>query len=329
MSGKAYEFNELLAVQFPPNKWLVDGLIPLEGITVLSSLPGSYKTWLILHIIMHVATGTEIFGEFETTKCNVLVIDEENSARLIQERIRSLSDDTDLPISFMFDSDFSVEKGHVDKLIERCIRDNIKLVTIDSLIRIHSSKENDANEMSRVFKELKKITSAGITLLITHHNRKPGAGSYGGSQEMRGSSDILAAIDCHLALSRNGRMLKFAQTKVRFREEAKPFEVEVVDLNGRISFNFRGEAEAVGRRQVLTVFIMDTLKNEGEMKQSELKEYLESLEMNVSINTLKKVLNRLFDMGLVSKRAGERNSIIWYWKPKDEDTINIHNNSNG
>lgn len=56
--------DELLRKEFEADSWLVEGLIPKNGITVISGNPASFKTWLILLLAKHIAEGEALFGRF-------------------------------------------------------------------------------------------------------------------------------------------------------------------------------------------------------------------------------------------------------------------------
>lgn len=311
-------YGELASIEFPPNKWVVDFLVPASGITILSALPGSYKTWLLLHLAIRIATGGKVFDEFETSQSNVLMIDEENGPRLIQGRLRDLGGYDDMPVSFLFDEGFTVTEKSIGMLIDYCKEHEVTFVTIDSLIRIHGSNENDAMEMSKVFGQLKKLTAAGISVLVTHHNRKPGGNSFGGSQEMRGSSDILAALDCHIAIKRDGRRVKLVQTKIRLCEEMSPIEVElIVDADGRASFEYMGAAkkqDAISRSEEVAGHLEVLLEEGHSFNQSQLQKQLRDRGVRVSINTLRTLLDDMVQSGALSVEEGSRNSLVYTLK---------------
>ena len=310
VSKKVYTYKELMTTEFPPNKWSVDRLIPAEGLTILSAPPGSYKTWLLAHIVMSVASGSPVFGTFKTIQMNALMIDEENSARLLQERILALQDIDDLPIEFMLNTEFKTDKDSINKLIVHCRDHNIRLITFDSLIRIHDGNENDAKEMSKVFQVLKKLTSAGITVLITHHNRKSSGGAING-QEMRGSSDILAALDCHLALSRSDNRIKLTQTKVRFTEELPPLDIEFRSEDNTASFIFDGKLEPqITRTEQIKLVVLEVLKNGG-LSQNSILNRLKLQGAGAGVNTLRLVLLSMEKDGSILSSPGSHNSNVY------------------
>jgi len=134
-----------------------------------------------------------------------LLIDEENGERLLQQRMRLMGVSEDLPIFYTPSMGFVLSDENVGAAIEKCHENNIGLVIIDSLIRVHSAEENSAKEMATVSRMLRKFTENGIALIVTQHNRKQGAFNTGAGNEMRGSSEILAAADGHIGMSRKDK----------------------------------------------------------------------------------------------------------------------------
>lgn len=314
VGDRLYTFESLQAAQFPAHKWVVKNLIPRNGITVLSSMPGTYKTWILLHMAMCISTGESVFGKFETGKpIKVLMIDEENGPSLIQDRTKSLKIKGYPKVTFMFDGNIKATENEVDKIIEFCGRNGIKMVTIDSLVRIHYANENDASEMSRVFNVLKKFPRAGITLLLTHHNRKPGIGSTSSSHEMRGSSDILASLDCHISLTRNKKVLTLKQTKIRHREELKPFNIEVINDSGKLDLLYKGEINTQDKDAEIEKTIKTLLERDGSMNQSTIAEEVRKT-IPVGINRVRDALQNMVRNEVITPGEGERRAIQYELK---------------
>lgn len=142
---------------------------------------------------------------------------------------------------------------------------NIKLLILDSLVRVHEQDENDAKGMTKVFSSLQKIIGAGASILFTHHHRKQmGYGPSNPGQSMRGSSDILAAVDCHIIVEKKKDevdRLIIKQTKLRQAEALLPFEVKVIKSElGPSDFEYAGgydekkrKAEEAGEATILVL----------------------------------------------------------------------------
>lgn len=307
---RVYSLNELLALDFPDNEWLVDRLIPKAGITVLSAYPGQFKTWLLLSVAISVSKGALLFNHFETEQTGVLMVDEENGVRLLQQRLNKLGSGNDLPIHFMPNQNFWLEERWITKAIKLCEKLNIGLVTFDSLVRIHGGDENDAVQMAKVFRQFKRLTNKGIAVLVTHHNRKPGKSSSNLSHEMRGSSDILAAVDCHLALSRDGDRLVLTQTKSRFSEEHHPVEVDVVSTEDKLDFKYIGTMKPnESKKAKTTSAILEILGKLGKLNQKELLAALEEADCKVNVKTLRKILNDMVHRKILLASPGKSSEI--------------------
>ena len=301
---RLYTMAELMSHEFPDTVWTVDSLVP-EGITVLSAVPASFKTWLLLAIAISVASGNPLFNHFVTEQTGVLMIDEENSARLLQQRLKMLGAANDLPVHFLVEQNFRLDDKQVTRVIKLCEDEGIGLITFDSLVRIHGGNENDATQMAEVFGKIRRFTKAGITVLITHHHRKTKTDNP--AQDMRGSSDILAAVDCHLALTRyESNRLVLTQTKVRFAEEHEPVEIDIVSTQNELGFRYMGTIKPSESKKAKTMAAISLLLEEREeMNQKELITALEEADCKVNAKTLRNILNDMVGRELLNKLQGK------------------------
>jgi hypothetical protein len=296
------KLDQLLHKSFPEQVWAVDGLVPAAAFTILAGPPASYKTAVLLHTALSVAKGEPLFGQFATRQSGVLIIDEENGERLLHQRLKQLGAMANLPIWFTPRKGFIVNKENVDNVLLSCQTYGIKLLIIDSLIRIHGSDENSAGEMAEVFKKLRCFTDNGITILMTHHNRKPGI-AFNGASEMRGSSEILAAVDSHIGLSRKRSKLTFTQTKQRYAKELEPFAVQVVEDDDNFSFAYAGAAKE-NNSKLITDAVMKLLGEHERLFQKELLKRLEEQSVKTNEHKLRELMKDLVEDGAVLETAG-------------------------
>jgi archaellum biogenesis ATPase FlaH len=307
--SKIITLGDLFKKEFPPVSWLVDRLIPKQGLTALSGPPASYKSWISQYLAIRVAEGKDLFDRFETEQGSVLIIDRENSFPLIQSRFKDLKGSEILPIFFL-DLDFSIEnKTYVDLVVNEVKERNISLVIIDSLIRVHEEDENTAAGMSKVFNQLRKIQDAGAAVLFLHHHRKQGNNSVhktNAADILRGSSDIQAALDSHLMVEvlEEGK-LRITQPKSRQDQPVSGFLVEFKDFN----FIFEGEVSEDKLKLDQAKDDLIALLEEGEKSRQEIHSYLSDL--GYSRNTSDGALRVLTEQGKLRKRKGEKNS-KWY-----------------
>ena len=254
----------------------------------------------------------------------MLIIDEENSERLLQKRIKLLTNETDLPIYFMVENAFKADDKHISKVIKFCRKHEIRLITIDSLVRIHSGNENDAVQMSEMFLKIRRFTQAGINVLITHHNRKGSPGSQGGSQEMRGSSDILASVDCHLAVSREraSKQIVISQTKVRTTEELPPIEVEIKSDYKKFIFSYAGSLEPVisVKTRLYNSILKELTVTRNPINQKSIAEALSPEFKTVNMKTLRSAIKKLVSEGTLDEQSGTGRELLYSLKGKKTDT---------
>lgn len=301
--------QELFAMPVEETEWLVDKLFAKGSMNVLSGNPASYKTWILLHIAMEVARGKKLFGQFETKKGRVLVIDEESRLQQIRKRLEMLGATNDLDILFVSMAGFKADNADDMSRLELIVQtEGIDLILIDSLVRISSKDENDARNNAQLFEAFKPLLSRGTTILLTHHHRKPINGAKSNpAQDLRGSSDILAVVDSHIAGRRSREVVgltTLTQTKLRYGQEQHPFEIMVNIDDNKCTVTYEGEAEK-------------SLLEKDETKEA-INQYLiahpdatrvqmeESLELGVGKNAFGTALRELVNEGRVVTEIGAK-----------------------
>lgn len=328
---KPINFNELLSMKFPENKWVIEKLIPHQGITLISGAPASFKTWIILEMAINIATGKDLFNQFKCEKNNILIIDEENHLRLIKERIQSLTSADDLPIYFLSQEGFLVSKEEmVKKILEICIEKDIGVIFIDSLVRINNAEENDASQMSKVFRDIKQFCQKGKTVILTHHERKDGGNKSSAQNRLRGSSDIQAAVDCHLAIRRdanNRTKITIEQAKLRSEEEIEPFEVNIEENGEFMEFKYNGSCETklsqMGKAKKIIINILNERINYY-LSFNKLYEIIKTKE-DIGEKTIRSALNDLSENGEIKNKRGTRNTYEYSSNKSFEEEQSIQN----
>lgn len=320
--------DELLERKFPPTRWIVEGLIPSEGITILSATPGSFKTWLMLDIALSVTQGHRLFGRYNTQVTGVLIIDEESGARMLNERFKQLRAPRGLPIAYFSRAGYKVSQDYIDSLISVCLTRNISLVIFDSLVRLHTGDENTSKDMAGLFDLFKQLVDNSISVLIAHHNRKSMPGNYNPSGDMRGSSDILAAVDCHLAINRqkNSDYIEVHQTKNRYMRESRPFKLRFVEQDGFSSFEF---VEAIqtkdDKRTELKQAILSQLSKEPYPTKKQLLLRLNETSIAIKLGMLGDLLDELVLSNQVVSKSGIRNAVHYSVpNPNDGSALKTH-----
>ena len=314
--------SDLMNMKFPDTEWVVEQLIPSGAIVAISGAPATFKTWLVLDLMLKVSRGDILFDKFVTNQTNVLLVDEENGSRLLQKRFQKLVKEYNLPIHLLSLSAYKLTNESVDKLISLVKDEGIKLIVFDSLVRIHSADENDAMKMANIFGLLKKFVKEGITIIFTHHNRKQGMFKSNPSQDMRGSSDILASLDAHLAVERKPKedYLIITQTKLRQKEEIKPFKLNIINDEDEMKFEYAGEVDEIqDKKSDFKEAIADILEKEDRpMFGKELLEYARNAGMEGGQSTFKSAISEMVEKGTLFGKKGEKNKTYFSLKPSED-----------
>ncbi|MBI4185486.1 AAA family ATPase [Candidatus Berkelbacteria bacterium] len=306
-----FSLEELMLRKFPESRWLVEGLIPEAGITAISGTPASFKTWVHLFLARSVASGLPLFEKFPVKHTGVLIIDEENGERELQQRFKVIDHEPLLPIYMQSLTGFKLLEKTTTELLVHCAEKEIGLVIFDSLVRINAGgDENDALKMATVFQAMKRLTVEGITVVFIHHNRKPSNFRRGTlSFDMRGSSDILAAVDCHIAIERDheANTLTLNQTKLRSAEELKPFTVSII--KGEVlELVYGAEVNLQTNKQEEAIEVLTDLLGAAEtpLTQSDIQELLIENGLSIGQKALRNALTSLVEAGSIAVTVGTR-----------------------
>ena len=240
-------FSELMSQEFPKARYAIEPFFEAGTVNMVSAPPNTWKSWLLFYLSAHIASGTQPFGRFETEQSKVMIVNEEDSFRAIQDRFNILDiTDTNLPMFFRVANGSKLESKFIDTLLKELQEKEIKVVIFDSLRSMHEADENDSTAMQKILDQMKKISRAGITVIFTHHHRKKGMfEKTSNAESSRGSSAINAAISGHISLDEEeretGLFLIIKHLKSKAGEKLAPFEVKIVKEDGKVRFVYEGE----------------------------------------------------------------------------------------
>jgi KaiC/GvpD/RAD55 family RecA-like ATPase len=303
--------EELLRLDFGPELWTINELIPQHSITAITGAPESFKTWLTLEIAKCVANGSDFLGKFATQKGNILIVDKENHIRHIQERLKLLNFKNE-SVSYFLDTDnFSIDdEGKLMDIISIVRELNINLVIFDSLIRIHSGAENDARDISIVMNAFRRITKEGANVIFIHHNRKGDADKQSTANSIRGSSDIHAGIDCLLQINKlSEESIQITQSKLRQGKKIDPFKIQINSSDKSMEFVYVGKSNFSGKEiEEVKDIILLLLENKKEIPRQEILDELEDQYKKVVINTS---LKELESVGKITKTVLAHNKHLF------------------
>lgn len=195
--------TKLLEMDLPAPRFTIDRLLP-EGIVVVSAGPKHGKSTLARNMALSVAEGDDFAGEFVTDQGRVLYLSLEENERAMQSYLKKMGKKPAL-----MDLAFSSPRGaEAVSAIENWIMsvDNPRLVVVDLLQNVRRGRNNTESLYEYDTDSLygfRKLTGnlPGLTILITHHNRKAPAIDH--QDQMSGSTGLAGSTDCNITLKTN------------------------------------------------------------------------------------------------------------------------------
>ncbi|HUX64787.1 AAA family ATPase [Sulfuricella sp.] len=215
-----------------PMRWMVRGVLPVEGLAALFGASGSGKSFLMLDIGCAVAGGDyEWFGR-RVNQCPVTYVCLEGEAGM-GKRVKawSLHYKKPVPDALQFITQpFDLLSDDVPELAKAVIAGGGAggLVILDTLNRAApGADENSSVDMGNLIaaaKQLQRLTG-GMVLLVHHTGKDTTKG-------LRGHSSLYAALDGAIEVinSDTRRAWSVAKSKDDVTGDAHPFKLEIVPV---------------------------------------------------------------------------------------------------
>jgi len=188
-----------------PVKWLVDRIVPEKGFMALYGPPGTFKSFIALHLAAMIASGDSWLAHEVPNAGEVLYIAGEGHGG-IGTRISGLRhayELKDIPVG-VIRSQVNLRSSDQDfaDLIAAIRASEIqrpKLIIIDTLARAFGGgNENASEDMGSFISNCGRLQEAtGAALLVVHHSGKDA------SLGLRGHSSFLGAVDTQIEITRH------------------------------------------------------------------------------------------------------------------------------
>lgn len=249
-------FADLYSQEFPAVRYVVDKLIIKQGLNLIYGQSKAGKTFVALEIAIQAATAGKVFGYYDCPEViPTLIVNEEDQPRSLHDRIRAMTDEVDMPISFHIQKNIRLDdEKTIEQLVAQVKEHQYGLVIFDNLARLHLQNENASNEMTRVINSLMLITQVGASVVLLHHPRKTMQGEANSmSGNIRGSTVILNSMDTVLSLERvihpPDHIIAMEQTKNKQELEIQNIvKIQLCDdvdgIAGKKRFVWLGEQKA-------------------------------------------------------------------------------------
>lgn len=250
-----FKARHLLATEPPPQRYVVEGLIP-EPIAAAVAAPGSTgKSYWLMQLAACVATGVPFMGQAIPEPGAVLMLGAEDDRNEMARRLHSIVHeyqwsgnhlDSDAlgenfyPMSLLGQDNRLIKDGERNEAkIQQVINaakaiPHLRLIILDPVSRFRAGEENSNDDNTRFAEVLEHIRNeTGVTVLVAHHSRK---GADGDSvDDLRGGSAFSNALRWVATLAKvsEDRAKKFgipwedAQKMVRFRVVKSNYRTDV------------------------------------------------------------------------------------------------------
>jgi hypothetical protein len=214
-----------------PPEWLIDGLVPQDGLVVLYGEPGTGKSFLALDWGLCVATGARWIGR-EVRQGDVVYIYAEG-VRGLTRRAEAWFQEHGLaeaPTFWAVPMAVPIPNPRDRSEFIRSVKlvsKHPRLIIIDTLARnFGDGNESLAQDMSAFVAGCDNLRRVfpGATVLVVHH---PGKDNRKGP---RGSVALKGAADAEFALTRSGDACKLANEKQKDGEEVPPISLELARI---------------------------------------------------------------------------------------------------
>jgi hypothetical protein len=214
-----------------PMRWMVRGVMPVEGLAALYGASGSGKSFLILDMGCAVADGAEWFGR-RVTQAPVTYVCLEGEAG-IGKRVKawSLHNSAPVPDALRFITQpFDLLSDDVGELAKAIIAGGGSggMVIIDTLNRAApGADENSSVDMGKLIAAAKQLQSlTGGLVCLVHHTGKDT------TKGLRGHSSLYAALDGAIEVINTDtrRLWSVAKSKDDVTGDAHPFKLDIVPV---------------------------------------------------------------------------------------------------
>ena len=254
--------GDFLRVEFPPRQWVMEPIIPEQGLTMTYSWRGIGKTYFALGVAYAVASGGQFLKWKAPKPRRTLYLDGEMAGTMMQQRLREIALGSEAeaaedalhiitpdrqPLGIM--PNLSTEEGRTQ--VETYIdREEIRFLVIDNISACYgAAKDNDAESWLPMQSWLLGLRFKGVAVLLIHHTGKGG--------QQRGTSSREDILDLSIGLRRPGDYqatdgcrfeAHFEKTRGIYGNAIEPFEAKLDIREGAAVWTMKNVKENIERQ---------------------------------------------------------------------------------
>lgn len=209
-------FTDVMSAPHVGKQWMVEDYWLRGSHGIVAGEPKSFKSTLVMDMLYAVAAGqADFLGKPVHHSGPVLIVQNENSSWIIQERLGHMANNRNLagsvshnsktvkitwgrqvPMLFVNQQGFSLDDaGMLDSLEELIARERPVAVNLDPLYLMFSGDVNSAKDLNPALNWLLRIKQEyDCSVILVHHYNKGGEGKRGG-QRMLGSTTLHGWIE--------------------------------------------------------------------------------------------------------------------------------------
>lgn len=296
--------KELLSEPDEVTDYLVDGLLPAGGLSLLVAKPKTGKSTLARQLALAVARGGEFLGRKTTSGLAIYLALEERKADVRTHfRIMGANGEENVKIFVGM-----APENCLTQLRTTAEEEKPALIIVDTMARI--AKIKDINDYSQVISRLEPLLAlareVGAHVLLTHHGKK---GDAKGIDSALGSTALSGSVDTIIYLRRNENYRTISSIQ-RVGEDIPETIIEF-DKETRLSSlgGTRDEFEVNRLKGEIAVYLQSCDQPQTEPT------ILENVEGRAA--RTKKALRQMVDEGMVARSGqGKKGDPFLYSKPR-------------
>jgi hypothetical protein len=307
LKRRGVSMEALGVMDFKPVEFLVDGLIPREGVTLICSKPKVGKSWFLFDLCLSCAMGRMVLDDRRVAQGHTLYLALEDSLRRLRSRGEKLlaGHFASWPANAVVETTWGrVDQGRLDHLRD-WISDvhanggNVACVAIDVLKMIRPAGQEKKTVYDRDYESLTGLRALshelGVAFIVSHHTRKTASDDLldlvSGTLGLSGSADTVIVIDRQAG---DGFVFDVRGRDVEAQQLAAIFDRETC------RWRITGEAGAI-RRSESKRLIEEVLRSVPEgLSPAEI-----GADTGLKANTVRVTLLRMLREGEVRKSGGK------------------------
>ncbi|NEP02836.1 MAG: AAA family ATPase [Symploca sp. SIO2E9] len=298
--AKFYRGKDFLKLESQGIDWLVPGLIPKRGVTIIAGSPGAGKTTLAIDLICSVMFGETFLGEQVTEKGRVLLVSSDEPICFTQDKLidRGISEECD---HYSVLTDWDTLEWNL--LVQKIKEEEPSIVAIDALTTIVTDSNFDENgkPAAALVKRFDRLSQQfGIPIVLLHHCNE--SKDKKGVAKIRGFSGIAAAASVTMIINDSvGSVAKLECPKIRGNKKNIIFSVTLERETGRFHVVEGGDPPPV---KSLADQILSFFNGLPDGIRLEVNQIMEALGIS-NRGGLYKALERLIQRGQLVKRPAK------------------------